>query len=852
VCPLREEPWAPLEGDAETAVIAHLAVGRASVEGQDLVAAERWLREARELASTADLAARAGDVTIDLALVLARSGRLEEALAELERVETASSGTRLARAECQRALVLQRLGRADDALDAYRRGLAAMRRDGNRPGEARVLNNRGLLHAYARRFEAATADLTQAARLWRELGEPVQAAEVDHNLGFVAARQGDIPAALRAFEGASRSLARQGVSHPGALRDYCETLLRAHLIVEARQVGRQAMAQLEVAGMETDLAEVRLLLAEVEIAAGDLDQAQALAEMARAAFAHQNRPAWEVLARYAWLRVRWAKSDCTEATMVAAQSIAADLRRARWTAAASHARVLAARTALERGDLPVAECQLREEARHRRRAPAEVRAQAWHAEALLRWGKGDGPGAESALRAGLRAVDAYRATLGATELRVNAGAMASDLAGLGVRIALAGHEATRVLAWAERGRAATVQLTPVRPPADVELASRLAELRAINANVEESLFDGEGPGALLHEKAALETAVRRSTWQTGGFQAPGPRLVPAGRLAAALGPAVLVEYVEGDGLLHAVTVRDGACRLWSVGPVTLIGREVDSLRFSLDRLVSARGARGSGAVMEQAFSRSAAQLDDILLGPVRAVIGDRALVVVPTGPLHLLPWRALPSCRDRPVSVAPSAAVWLRAATSPYRTGGTTVVVAGPNVAHAGEEIEELNRVYPGATVLSGPRATARAVACALDGAELAHVIAHGSFRDDNPLFSSLRLADGLLTVYELERLEAAPRRVVLSSCNAGMAAVRPGNELLGLSSALFALGTSTVVASVLLVGDDETRRLMVDFHRLLASGMAPAEALAQAQSLTDPSDIRARASASSFVCYGA
>jgi CHAT domain-containing protein len=228
-------------------------------------------------------------------------------------------------------------------------------------------------------------------------------------------------------------------------------------------------------------------------------------------------------------------------------------------------------------------------------------------------------------------------------------------------------------------------------------------------------------------------------------------------------------------------------------------------------------------------------------------------VIVPTGTLHALPWTALASCRDRPVSVCPSAATWVAAKSRSTATAGdVTVLAAGPGIEHSREELDELGAIYPGATRLEGASATARSVTAALDGASLAHVVAHGSFRADNPLFSSLRMADGPLTVYELEALSQAPHRVVLSSCNAGLSAVRPGDELLGLSAAFFALGTATLVASTLLVGDDVTRRLMVDFHRVLAGGADPPTALAEAQASTDPTDLRAVASASSFVCLGA
>jgi CHAT domain-containing protein len=137
-------------------------------------------------------------------------------------------------------------------------------------------------------------------------------------------------------------------------------------------------------------------------------------------------------------------------------------------------------------------------------------------------------------------------------------------------------------------------------------------------------------------------------------------------------------------------------------------------------------------------------------------------------------------------------------------------------------------------------------VSAALDGAGLVHIAAHGRFRADNPLFSCLQLADGPLTVYDLEGLRRAPRTLVLSACDSGLSAVRPGDEVMGLAAAVFSLGTATLVASVIPVPDDATRRLMLAFHRRLQAGDTPAVALAAVRGAgaADPAS-------AGFVCFG-
>ncbi|HEU4895102.1 MAG TPA: CHAT domain-containing protein, partial [Acidimicrobiia bacterium] len=137
-------------------------------------------------------------------------------------------------------------------------------------------------------------------------------------------------------------------------------------------------------------------------------------------------------------------------------------------------------------------------------------------------------------------------------------------------------------------------------------------------------------------------------------------------------------------------------------------------------------------------------------------------------------------------------------------------------------------------------------------GASIAHVACHASFEVANPMFSSLRLGDGDLYVYDVERLSAPPSTVVLSACDSGYSEARPGEELAGLTSALLRMGTRAVVASIGLVPDSPaTSALMVDFHRRLISGSTTAAALAAAQreSASDPAGLIA---ASSFIHVGA
>lgn len=92
--------------------------------------------------------------------------------------------------------------------------------------------------------------------------------------------------------------------------------------------------------------------------------------------------------------------------------------------------------------------------------------------------------------------------------------------------------------------------------------------------------------------------------------------------------------------------------------------------------------------------------------------------------------------------------------------------------------------------------------------------LARRSGSADGPLFSALRMDDGPLTAYDLERLTRAPQRIVLSSCDSGRGATAGADELLGLVSALIPLGTAGLVASVVPVNDAAAVPLMAGLHQ--------------------------------------
>lgn len=837
--------------------VALQAVALAHRMRGDLDEAYRIMRLAIKSARARGLRRRAGQARTSLLPLLVDKGLTSAALAEAARAEAdllaedvhpQVRAVDLARLRVNSGIVLQRTGRDAEALACFDEAQPVLRAAGEIRWEVVLLSLRGPLLAYRGHNRPAVEDLNRALLLAEAHGMHGRLTALHANLGFAAQRAGDLPEALSQLDKAILAAKTVGRGAHQVLPDRAETLLSAGLAREALTTALEAVDGLEGGGFAYDAAESRLIAARAALAARDPGTAGTLASQARATFSRQHRPNWSAWARHVELAAQFDAGQRTADLLRALLHNAARLERAGWLVTPQQGKLLAARTAQALGRTASAEELLEQVAAVRYDGPAELRVLGWEAQSALCESRGDRAGAGRAVVQGLRIVEQYADTVGATDLRAGMAGLGAGLATAGLRLALAGDSARRILLRAEQHRATVLHRRPVRPPDDREFAARLAELRAVRDRIDKEALTGKDVAHLQVRGVRLEREVQQLARQApGAAHTRSPRF-EAERLRSALGDRALVEYIRLDDDLHAVTVVDGRARHHRLGSYSAVLAELESLRFSLGRMAHRFGSPALQRAAVETFEHACRELDKALLAPLLGRIGQRELVLVPTGSLHALAWPLLPSCVERPVVVAPSARSWLRAASSPApdlaSPCGQVVLAQGPDLDHAEAEIEELARIYPRAKPLTGSHAGADAVRRALDGAALAHLAAHGQFRSDNPLFSSLKLADGQLTVYDLEGLERAPEVLVLSACDTALSGVQPGDEMMGMASAVFALGTRTLIAAVVPVGDQETRALMTQFHRRLAAGVPAARALARAQ--------RAVPEARGFICFGA
>ncbi|MER6489635.1 CHAT domain-containing protein [Streptomyces griseorubiginosus] len=829
------------------ASVAHQVIGIWQRDWGDLRIALDHLRRARDLAARSESADREADVLAALGVALVHAGRTRQGLAALERgVEVAGGHTR-ARVLFRRAYASWVLGQHKAALEDVRRAIPVLRQAEDVIWTARALTLRATVHLALGAVERADADFTAAEALWDTTGQEHDKADAVESRGLAAYRSGDVPAALRLLDEAQERYAKLGTPTFMLTVRRCEVLMAAGLAREALAEADAAIKVLDgIGGQSTLKAELLLAAARAARVEGDAHTAIARADLAVRLFAGQRRSWWETHARLVLIEARVAAGRGS-GRLVADAAAVAERLASFGAPAAPEASLLAGRIALVLGWREDAQRHLEVAARSRHSGPPLARMTGWAARALWARAVGSDRRVLEACRRGLDVLDDHRTTLGASELRARATAQGAELAALAARASLASGGPRRLLVWSERWRATALSAPPTRPPADPGLLSDLTAFREIAARAEAARTEGRPVPALEREQRRLEREIRSRTHHIRG-DAPGDgyRFDPA-ELLERLGDDVrLVELAVLDGRVQVLLCGRGRVRRFEGGLLADAEREAEHVQAGLRRLAHP-GAEARLPVVEAAGRR----LEELLLGPAATQLGSGPVVVVPPGRLHRVPWALLPSLRERVFSVSPSASSWLRAHGTAPPDGGRQVLVRGPGLATGGAEVPELAGRHGSATVLEYDEARVPRVLEELDGAALAHIAAHGTFRADSPLFSSLRMADGPLIVHDFERLDRSPYRIILSCCDTARFASVGADELLGLVTALLPLGTAGVVACSAPVNDEAVVPLMLALHKGLGAGASMAEALRDARAAL-PGDAVHQATGWAFSAFGA
>jgi tetratricopeptide (TPR) repeat protein len=772
---------------------------------------------------------RRRDVQATLGGTLVIAGRSRQGLRELELAAEGARGAIAGKVRMRLGLSLLIIGQPVAAIPVLKVALADLREDPI--WEARTRGALGFAELLIGNVGNATREVNESARLFRVASAPLEALVATENLGEIAVARGAISEGLRLYADVAAGYVT--ANQPVRFESVCghaNAYMAAGMPADAAALFTDYVVDDSLADLRR--ADLYYLRATARLASGETQDAIVDARRAKEMFRRQHRPWYHLRARHVIVRAHVAEGR-QRAVATEARAVAEAMHAERATEAPL-ALTLAGicATGGDRVDL------WQQAAAYRSHPNALSRAASWHAGALVGQEVGDTGVVLRAARAGMAAIDEHRRLMGSSELRALATTHGRDLAGIALRHAA--HDPRILLRWSERTRATALAHPPATSDASTIPAS-LAALRENGRRLAEARQADEATEDLEKERLRLERAVRTEAHTVSAAETDPQRPVSPEEIVAGVGDGCLVELVDVDGTLHVLVVHHGRVRRKVAGTTA----EVNELLGPAAMLLR-RASRGRPANTKDLGQR----LQNAILGDAARLIPDGPVTLAPTARLHGLAWPLLPALHDRPFGIVPSAGQWLRAREVRRPTPRRTLLVAGPALESGGAEVPVLARRHPDAVLLDGADATVTAVLEQLDGADLAHLATHGRFRADSPLFSSLDLADGPLTVHDLERLRRAPYRVVLSACESGVLAPVGAQELLGLAAALFSIGTAGLVSSVGEVNDAATAELMVGLHDALAQGDDPATALLAVRraAVDDPV---ASGTAAAFVALG-
>lgn len=462
--------------------------------------------------------------------------------------------------------------------------------------------------------------------------------------------------------------------------------------------------------------------------------------------------------------------------------------------------------------------------------------------ALIFIDSGDIDRAIEHLDAAIQAIEEQRSTIPAEGARIGFSANKQAVYATLVRLLHRRGDLPRAFAVAERGKArALVDTLASRTSFAARGADPVAAARVI---AELDQLERTAPAATAGTVTVAARGARRQ--QIDAVKSRARNEMPE------LASLVAVETISAADVQQRLQPDEVVLEFYGLGD-ELFGFAVSKTDLRMERIDTAGlddAVRQFRAALvrpgDRGYMAAARMLHGKLVQPFAALIGGRALTIVPHGALHYIPFAALHDgggyLIDRhPIRLLPSASVLRYLRTQPSAAAGTLLALGNPelgdpSMALAGAEAEAraISGAWPGARVLVREQATETIVKRAGGQFRLLHFAVHGEFDPSQPLASRLLLAgdaenDGRLTADELYDLTLDADLVTLSACDTGLGDIASGDDVIGLVRGFLFAGTRSIVASLWPVADVETAELMTGFYRDLA-GASRTEALRRAQ----------------------
>jgi CHAT domain-containing protein/tetratricopeptide (TPR) repeat protein len=775
---------------------------------------------------------------------------------------------RLARLDANMGNVLYRQDRFEEALELYQRAYRAFVEIGDPQDVAISLKNTATCQISLNLFREAL-ETYEHARAYCEAHEmPLLVAVADYNIAYLYYLRGEYTRSIELYRKARENCGAQGDAYREALcdLDQSEMYLELNLVEEGAHLARRAQSAFLLLGMGYEAAKAQTNLAISLTHHGENAEALALFREARKLFEKENNRAWIATIDLYQALVFHLEGKLDDALALCERALEFFAPSPLFTKAVL-SRLLLARIHLDRGESAIAReaCQDAIARLEREHTPA-LSYQAWYVLGGISEAMGDRDGAYKAYLEAHHHLENLRSHLKAEEMQIAFLKDKLEVYEALVRMCLsrsAGKASQeRAFGYIEQAKSRSLadliafrsQGLPASRKTERALVEQVKSLRGelhwYNRTIQ--VQEGRSVNLMAPQLVKLRRAARDCEQRLvsalatlrvedeeyASLQTAGS--VPLAAIRASLPEdALLLEYYRVGDRFHVCVLSRKTLKIVPLGPVGEMRRALQLLRFQLSKF--RLGADYIRTFHEQLLDATRAHLRDCyeaLIAPVERMLEPGAhLIVAPHDFLHYLPFHAMIDSRgsylgDRfSTSRTPSASVYHLCSTK-ERTSSSGSLILGipdPLAPQIEDEVRAVASVLPDPKVFTGGLATHEVLREKGADARFIHIATHGQFRHDNPMFSSIRLGNSHLNLFDLYQLNLPCELITLSGCGTGLNAVVAGDELLGLVRGLLYAGAQGVLVTLWDVNDLSTADVMRLFYQAMGTSPNKAEALRQA-----------------------
>lgn len=758
--------------------------------------------------------------------------------------------------------IYHRQDRFEEGLACYERAYEMLLPFRDSEGLAVALYNMAVCLITLNDFPRALATYRRAREMCVQHGMTLLVTQSDYNIAYLYYLRGEYSRAIEMLLATRAECEKNGDAHVLALcyLDLAEIYLELNLSTEARDSAHEGYLRFQKLGMGYEEAKCQAYEAMALSQLGKALRSLELFQQARAKFVSEKNLVWP------WLM------DLYQAVVLHNEGRLFEARRQCAGAAkffdtsflpskAILCHLLLARLSLRTGELAAAkgDCSRALERLANLEAPL-LRYQAQFLMGQIQQGLGDPSGAYDSCQKAREALETLRSSLRGDELKIAFMKNRLEVYESLVEICLLGSDkrkaAEESFSYIEMAKSRSLAellmrsgpALPVADPGQSDLVRRIREMREeLNwyyRRIELEQLRAEEPSparieklqkeALEHENELLH--VLREVPQSGDIVPQGPAMSSLEAIRAALPPdAALLEYFTlKDQFIAAVVTQESL----EIVPLTPVSRIVNLLRLFHFQISKFKLGTNYTQTFERSMLDSALshlrQLYHEVFAPLNERLRGRShLIIVPHGVLHYLPFHALFDGRSYlidsfTISYAPSASVFAHCQEKPAHAAGGALILGVPDAQapFIQQEVESVARIVPDAELIVGAGASAQVLREQGLHSRLIHIATHGRFRQDNPMFSAIRLGDAYLNLYDLYQLKLNAELVTLSGCATGMNVVTAGDELLGLIRGLLYAGAQSLLLTLWDVHDQTTADFMEYFYRRVQNAASKASAL--------------------------